>query len=140
MIGLVLVSHNRALSKAAAELARKVSAKVDIPIEAAGGVGENHQDLGTDASDILEAIEKVYCPDGVMVLMDLGSAVISSKMALELMDEDKAKKVVLCSAPLVEGAVGAAVQIAAGASMDEAKEEALNALVGKQAEIGDVEL
>ena len=140
MIGLVLVSHNRALSKAAAELARKVSTKASIPIQAAGGAGDNHQDLGTDASDILEAIEKVYSPEGVIILMDLGSAVISSKMALELMDEDKAKNVVLCSAALVEGAVGAAVQIAAGSTMDEVKEEALNALVGKQAEIGDVEL
>ncbi|MDR2860529.1 MAG: PTS-dependent dihydroxyacetone kinase phosphotransferase subunit DhaM [Elusimicrobiota bacterium] len=138
MVGLVLVSHNRALSMAAADLARGVSADTDIPIIAAGGVGDNHKELGTDATDILEAIEKVYSDDGVMILMDLGSAIISSKMAIEMLDEEKAKKVVLCSGAIVEGAVGAAVQIAAGSNMDDIKEEAINALAGKQAEIGDI--
>ncbi|MDR1951963.1 MAG: PTS-dependent dihydroxyacetone kinase phosphotransferase subunit DhaM [Elusimicrobiota bacterium] len=139
MVSLVLVSHSRALAQAAAELARKVSPKSDIPIFAAGGTGTDRSELGTDVIDILETIQKAYSESGVLILMDLGSAVISSRAAVEMLDEKEAAKVVLCSAPIVEGAVGAAVQIAAGATFDEVKEEALNGLVGKQAEIGDTE-
>jgi phosphocarrier protein FPr len=117
-----------------------VSATAELPITSAGGAGENHSEFGTDAADILEAIERVYSEEGVLVLSDLGSAVISSRLAIELMNAEKAKKVILCSAPLVEGAVGAAVQIASGASVEEAKEEALNGLIAKQSEIGDVEI
>jgi dihydroxyacetone kinase phosphotransfer subunit len=138
MVGLVIVSHSRMLAESIAQLAQKVSANTQIPIIAAGGVGDNRQEFGTDASDILDAIEKVYSEEGVIILADLGSGVISSRMAIELMDENKAKKVVLCSAPLVEGAIGAAVQIASGASIQDVKEEALNGLVAKQSEIGDI--
>ncbi|MDR2552630.1 MAG: PTS-dependent dihydroxyacetone kinase phosphotransferase subunit DhaM [Treponema sp.] len=137
MVGLVLVSHSRALAQAVLELARGVSAEEFIPIAAAGGTGENHSGLGTDATDIMEAVEKVYSKDGVLVLMDLGSSVLSSQMALELLGEEKAKNIFLCSAPLVEGAIGAAVQIAAGSPAADVKDEALHALEGKQDQIGD---
>jgi dihydroxyacetone kinase phosphotransfer subunit len=135
MVGLVLVSHSRALSTAVAELAKKVSTKANIPVIAAGGVGDNHEEFGTDVTDIIEAIEKVYSDEGVLVLMDLGSAVLSSKMAIEMLDEQKQKNVHLCSAPIVEGAIGAAVQIATNAKMNDIIEEAINALVGKQTEL-----
>ncbi|MDR3244514.1 MAG: PTS-dependent dihydroxyacetone kinase phosphotransferase subunit DhaM [Elusimicrobiota bacterium] len=140
MVGLVLVSHSRQIAQAAAEFAEKVSTKTDIPISIAGGVGDDRKEFGTDPTDIIDAINKVYSKEGVIILMDLGSAVISARMALELIDEDKAKNIVLCSAPLIEGAIGAAVQIAAGSNIQDIKEEALNSLIAKQSEIGDVEL
>ncbi|MDR2772209.1 MAG: hypothetical protein LBB93_01925 [Elusimicrobiota bacterium] len=139
MVSLVLISHSRALAEAAADLAKKVSPKSDIPVFAAGGTGSSHEELGTDAYDILETLEKAYSSDGVLILADLGSAVISTKVAIGMLDDIKRANAFLSSAPIVEGAIGAAVQIAAGSSIDEVKEEALNALVGKQSEIGDDE-
>ncbi|MDR0600421.1 MAG: PTS-dependent dihydroxyacetone kinase phosphotransferase subunit DhaM [Treponema sp.] len=137
MVGLVLVSHSRALAEAAAELARKVSAEEGLPITAAGGTGEGREELGTDATDIMEAIERVYSDDGVLILMDMGSAVLSSQMALDLLG-DRAEKVKLCSAPFVEGAIGAAVQLSIGSPLGEIIEECLQALLAKREQIGDV--
>jgi phosphocarrier protein FPr len=137
MVGLVLVSHCRALAEAAAVLARGVAVGVTVPIAAAGGAGDDHADLGTDAMDILAAIETVASPEGVLVLMDLGSAILSTKLALDFLDPDMAAKVVLCSAPLVEGAVSAAVQIAAGSDLAAVKAEAIDALGPKQADLDE---
>ncbi|MDR0451748.1 MAG: phosphoenolpyruvate--protein phosphotransferase [Treponema sp.] len=136
MVGLVLVSHCRDLACAAARLARQVSSGTEIPIAAAGGVGDNREELGTDAMDIMEALESVYSDDGVLVLMDLGSAVLSAKTALEFLDAEKAGRVCLCPAPLVEGAVAAAVQISIGGSLDAVRQEAAAALVPKQIDLG----
>ncbi|MDR0638809.1 MAG: phosphoenolpyruvate--protein phosphotransferase [Spirochaetaceae bacterium] len=137
MVGLVLVSHCRALALAAAGLARQVSSGAAIPLAAAGGAGDNHGELGTDAMDIMEAVESVYSSDGVLVLMDLGSAILSAKTALAFLEPEKAEHIRLCSAPLVEGAVSAAVQIAIGSSLDTAEQEARAALVPKQLDLGD---
>ncbi|MDR1094852.1 MAG: phosphoenolpyruvate--protein phosphotransferase [Spirochaetaceae bacterium] len=137
MVGLVLVSHCRALADAAARLARQVSSAVTAPVASAGGAGDDHGELGTDAVDIMEAVESVYSDDGVLILMDIGSAILSAKTALELMDPEKAAHVSLCSAPLVEGAVSAAVQIAAGNDFEAVKAEAYAALVPKQLDLGD---
>jgi phosphocarrier protein FPr len=137
MVGLVLVSHCRALADAAARLARQVSSAVTAPVASAGGVGDDHGELGTDALDIMEAIESVYSDDGVLILMDIGSAILSAKTALELLDPEKAAHVSLCSAPLVEGAVSATIQIAVGNSLEAVKAEAYAALVPKQLDLGD---
>ncbi|MDR0823036.1 MAG: phosphoenolpyruvate--protein phosphotransferase [Endomicrobium sp.] len=138
MVGLVLVSHNRALAQEARTLAMGVCPDgKGLPIAIAGGVGEEFKELGTDATDVLSAIEEVYSEDGVLILMDLGSAVISARTALEFLDENQKNKVMLCSAPLVEGAVSAAVQISTGASLLDVKREALCGLDGKQENIGD---
>jgi phosphocarrier protein FPr len=138
LVGLVLVSHCRDLALATARLARQVSSAVNIPVAAAGGAGDDHGELGTDAMDIMEAVESVYSGDGVLVLMDLGSAILSAKTALEFLDGEKAGRVRLCSAPLVEGAVAAAVQIAIGGSLEAVGQEAYAALAPKQLDLGDV--
>ncbi|MDR2052935.1 MAG: phosphoenolpyruvate--protein phosphotransferase [Treponema sp.] len=137
MVGLVLVSHCRALACAAASFARQVSSNTALPIAFAGGAGDDHAELGTDAMDIMAAIESVYSDDGVLVLMDLGSAILSSKTALEFLDVEKAKQVSLCSAPLVEGAVVAAVQISIGGGLDITMQEACAALTPKQIDLSD---
>ncbi|HEX7976282.1 MAG TPA: hypothetical protein VF498_17865, partial [Anaerolineales bacterium] len=87
MVGLVLVSHSRALAEALAFLVRQV-ASPNVPLAVAAGVGPERQEIGTDAVEISEAIQAVDAGDGVMVLMDLGSAVLSAEMALELLPPD----------------------------------------------------
>ena len=106
MVGLVIVSHSATLAEGVAELARGMGA--DVPIELAGGIDSPEPALGTDATQVLAAIEQADNGDGVLVLMDLGSAVLSAEMALDLLPPERRERVLLCAAPLVEGAVAAA--------------------------------
>ncbi|MBV9490543.1 MAG: phosphoenolpyruvate--protein phosphotransferase [Verrucomicrobia bacterium] len=138
MVGLVLVSHSRKLALAATELVRQTVGS-DVPIAGAGGVGEDHAELGTDAIDILEAINGVSSEQGVAVLMDMGSAVLSAQTALDFLDEDQRSNVRLCAAPLVEGAIAAAVQARLGSPLGQVIASAAAALVPKQEHLGDVE-
>lgn len=136
MVGLVIVSHSAELARSTAALARAVS-ESPLPVAHAGGVGEDRVRPGTDATEILAAIEAVMSNDGVLVLMDLGSAILSAETAVELLDPGQASRVRLCPAPLVEGAVAAAVQITAGASLDRAAAEAGTALDAKVEQLSD---
>ena len=80
MIGLVVVSHSAALAQGVVELARQMGGE-DVAIEAAGGMADPPGEIGTDMVVVMEAIERAKSPDGVIVLMDLGSAVMSAEMA-----------------------------------------------------------
>lgn len=135
MVGLVVVSHSRALAEAVCRLATGVG-QADLPVAFAGGAGEGYAELGTDATDIVAAIRAANRGDGVVVLTDLGSALISARMAVEML-EGESVAIRLCSAPLVEGAVAAAVQISVDAPVEAVCREAENSLRGKQAEIDD---
>jgi len=84
MVGLVIVSHSKALSQALVGLVGQVAAG-PLPLRGVGGVGVDGEAFGTDAFAIVEAIESVYSPEGVVVLMDLGSAILSAETALELL-------------------------------------------------------
>jgi phosphocarrier protein FPr len=132
MIGMVVVSHSAKLAEGVCELARQVG-QGRVRIAAAGGTADPENPIGTDAFQVLQAIESVYSEDGVLVLMDLGSAVLSAETALEMLGEEKSSRVELCGAPLVEGAVAAATLGGAGASLAEMALEARNALAGKLA-------
>src|SRR5512144_129757 len=98
MVGLVIVSHSRALADALVGLLRQV-ASAELPIAVAAGIGEDRKEFGTDAVEIMEAIQSVYSEAGVVVLMDLGSAVLSANMALELLPPDMKEKIYFCGAP-----------------------------------------
>src|SRR3954469_11977014 len=91
--------------------------------------------FGTDARQIKAAIEQVDSPAGVVVLMDLGSAVLSAELALDLLGNGTADRVLLCPAPLVEGLVVAAVAAAGGASRQDVAAEAQAALLGQAAHL-----
>jgi phosphoenolpyruvate---glycerone phosphotransferase subunit DhaM len=132
-VGLVVVSHSRALADAAVELARGMLPGRDLAVEVAAG--DIDGGLGTDATAIAEAVTAVDSGDGVVVLMDLGSAVLSAETALDLLDDDARERVVLSPAPLVEGLVGAVVTAAAGASRAQVAAEALRGLAPKQAHL-----
>ena len=106
----------------------------DLALEAAGGTDEPDV-LGTDAERVQAAIERAMSADGVLVLMDLGSALMSAEFAIELLG-DTPGKVVLSEAPLVEGAVAAAAAARGGASLEEVAAEARGALAMKSAQLG----
>jgi multiphosphoryl transfer protein len=126
VVGIVIVSHSATLARGVAELAREMGGD-DIRIATAGGLDEPGHPLGTDAAVVVEAIESARSGDGVLVLMDLGSAVMSAEMALEMLDEAD-EEVLLCAAPLVEGAVAAAAQARQGATLAEVAAEAMRGI------------
>ncbi|MFW5827743.1 MAG: dihydroxyacetone kinase phosphoryl donor subunit DhaM, partial [Alkalispirochaeta sp.] len=134
MVGLVVVSHSRALAAGVAELVAGVG-DTEIPIAHAGGTGDDHGELGTDAMDIMEAIQTVDNPAGTVVLMDLGSAILSAETALEFLEGSLQGPVRLVPAPLVEGSVSAAVQIALNADIDMVISEAQSSLAPKEEQL-----
>ncbi len=136
MIGIVVVSHSRALAEAAVGLASEMVAEGDRPVIAVAA-GLDETTFGTDAAAVAEAIGTADSPDGVLVLLDLGSAVLSAEMALEFVDPAVADRVKLSSAPLVEGLVAAVVTASTGAALDAVLEEASRGLAGKQDHLGD---
>jgi PTS hybrid protein len=111
LVGIVIVSHSAQIAAGTVELARQMAGD-DLRIEAAGGTADG--ELGTDASAIMTAITAADTGAGVVVLVDLGSAVLATHTALELLGEDVAARVRLSGGPLVEGAVVAAVQASVG--------------------------
>ncbi len=136
MMGLVIVAHSHRLAEGVRELAEQMS-RGKVAIATAGGLDE--ATIGTSPERIARAIEAVSGPDGVLVLMDLGSALLSAEMALELLPPERGERVVLSEAPLVEGAVAAAAVAAAGATLEEAAAEARAALDPKRAQLATVE-
>lgn len=132
MTGIVVVSHSHALATAAVALAREMAA--DARIEIAAGLDETT--FGTDAAQIAHAVESADDGAGVVVLMDLGSAVLAAETALELLDPDLAGRVVLSPGPLVEGLVVGAVGAAGGATAERVAAEAAAGLVAKEQHLG----
>lgn len=109
-VGLVIVSHSQKLAEGVAELAGQMTGG-GVPIEAAGGSDEGA--LGTSAPRIVTALEQVLArAGGAVILLDLGSAAMNAALALEMLDEAQRAQVRIANAPLVEGAVLAAVAAA----------------------------
>lgn len=133
-VGIVVVSHSRPLAEAAVALARGMLPGRHLPVEVAAGDVDGG--LGTDATAIATALATADDGDGVVVLMDLGSAVLSAETALELVDDGLRERVVLSPAPLVEGLIGAVVTAAAGAPLAAVAAEAVRGLAPKQAHLG----
>ncbi len=95
-VGLVIVSHSARLAAGVAELAGQMS-QGKTPIAAAGGTVDDV--LGTSVDKILAAIQSVDNPDGVLVLLDLGSALLATEMALEMLSDDQRKRIRLTLCP-----------------------------------------
>jgi len=130
MIRIVIVSHSAKLAAGVQELAQQIGG---VTLAIAAGIDDPENPFGTDVMQVYQAIESVYSDEGVVVLMDLGSAVLSTQMALEFLPEEKRGNVRLCEAPLVEGTIAAAVQVAAGANLEQVLAEARGALAAKAA-------
>ena len=131
MVNLLLVSHSKNLAESAADLAKQMIISGKMKIAIAAGIGEDHQEIGTNAVEIAEAIQDIYTDNGVLVLMDLGSAVLSAQMALDLIPSDMCQKVRICPAPFIEGAVVAAAQAGSGSNLEMVYREAMDALKPK---------
>jgi phosphoenolpyruvate---glycerone phosphotransferase subunit DhaM len=113
MVGIVLISHSRALAEGAADLADQIAAGA-VPVIGAGGTDDGR--LGTSPDLIAAAIEKADRGDGVLLIPDLGSSVLSAKtVQVECAGRPPLR---LVDAPFVEGAVAAAVAASAGLDLD----------------------
>jgi phosphoenolpyruvate-protein phosphotransferase len=134
VIGIVVVSHSQQLARSAVDLALEMVHGVGPKISIAAGVYDGS--MGTDATQIAASIAEVASPDGVLVLVDLGSAVLSAGLALELIDLPGID-VRITSAPFVEGLMAGLVRAAAGASLDEVEREARESLESKRSQLGD---
>ena len=118
MVGIVVVSHSAELARGVAELASQVAGP-EVRIEAAGGGPEGT--LGTDDGLVRDAIRRANQGDGVIVLGDLGSAILTIRHVLERSSNGHAR---LVDAPLVEGAVAAAVVASTGSGLDDVAQAA----------------
>ena len=114
-VSLVLVSHSAAIAEGLAELVAQVAGP-DVPIVAAGGGPEGS--FGTDGGRILAALRQASGGAGAVVLMDIGSAVLSVRAALEELGPD-GDTIEVADAPFVEGAIAAGVTASTGGSRDD---------------------
>lgn len=112
MVGIVVVSHSEALANSIVELTRMMADGAHIA--AAGGLEGGN--FGTSYERISRAIERVYSPDGVIILMDMGSAVMTTEMVLEEYGDEKVR---MADAPIVEGAIVATVEAMSGSRIEE---------------------
>ena len=114
LVGVVLVSHSKKLADGLAELVRELGGD-QVPIIAAGGMDDGS--LGTSYGRIERAVNEADQGAGVLLLGDLGSALLTVKT---LLDEGVGKqaRAVLADAPFVEGAVAAVVTASAGGDLD----------------------
>lgn len=135
MVGLVIVSHSAQLAEGVRELARQMT-QGRVPLAVAGGIDDPDNPIGTDAMKVMAAIDNVYSDDGVVVLMDLGSALLSAETALDFLPDEQRAHVFLSQAPLVEGTMAAAVQAMIGAPVAQVLAEAESALAVKREQLG----
>ena len=133
-VGIVLVSHSRALAEAALDLAHRLIVAVDVPVETAAGLAGG--ELGTDPGAVVEAVERLAerC-EGVLVLADLGSGIMSAEMALEMLEPALAERTRLSAAPFVEGLLGAYGAAGIGKDLEEVAAEADGAAEAKRSQV-----
>lgn len=116
MVGIVIVSHSIRVAEGIRDMAAQMS-KPNQRILAAGGATDGS--IGTDALKIYEAIKNADEGDGVLIIVDLGSAILSTETALELLHEDLRNRVKIADAPVLEGSISAVVQASLGGSLSE---------------------
>jgi len=112
-VGLVIVSHSARIAEGTVELARQMAA--DVALAAAGGTDEGG--IGTSFELVQASIGEADSGDGVVVLCDLGSAILTAETALEFLDDDVRDRVRIADAPIVEGAVAASVAAQVGTDL-----------------------
>jgi PTS hybrid protein len=117
-VGIVVVSHSAEVARGTVDMVRQM---VGHDVRVAGSGGNPAGGLGTDVASIIKAIKEVWSPRGVVVLVDLGGAETNSEMAIEMLPEDWRERVVICNAPIVEGAVMAATEAAGGGTLEQVR-------------------
>jgi PTS hybrid protein len=126
MVGLVLISHSSSIADGLRDMVAQVAGG-EVPVATAGGTDDGR--LGTSAPRISAAIRSTLDggADGTVILLDLGSAALSLELALEEFDDNERARLSVSEAPLVEGAILAAVQASIGGTLDEVAEAAASA-------------
>jgi PTS hybrid protein len=114
-VGIVIVSHSPLVAEGTADMVRQMVGD-EVPLAWCGGNPEGG--LGTSVEAIMQAIDKAWSEAGVAILVDLGGAETNSEMAIEMLDAARRDKVVVCEAPVVEGAVMAATEASGGATLE----------------------
>lgn len=120
-VGIVIVSHSEKVAEGAADMVRQMVGDA-VPLAHTGGNSDGR--LGTDVGRIMAAIDRAWSEAGVAVLVDLGGAETNTEMAIEMIDESKQRRIVICNAPIVEGAVIAATEASGGSPLDIVKQTA----------------
>ncbi len=125
MIHIVIVSHSRQLAEGLAELVRYM-APPDLTVAAVGGVEDTRGGVhfGTNALAFVAAIQSNLSPDGVLILVDLGSAVLSAETAVDMLEPAMQARCIISNAPLVEGAIIAAIEAGLDRTLEEINEAA----------------
>jgi phosphoenolpyruvate---glycerone phosphotransferase subunit DhaM len=114
-VGIVIVSHSPDVARGTADMVRQMVGQ-EVPLGWCGG--DPGGGLGTNVEAILAAIQAAWSEQGVAILVDLGGAETNSEMAIEMLPQIQRGRVVVCNAPIVEGAVMAATEAASGAPLD----------------------
>ncbi|HET6622047.1 MAG TPA: dihydroxyacetone kinase phosphoryl donor subunit DhaM [Dongiaceae bacterium] len=120
-VGVVIVSHSPKVAEGTADMVRQMVG-TEVPLAWTGGNPSGG--LGTDVGQIMSAIDRAWSDAGVVVLVDLGGAETNSEMAIEMLPSDRRSRVLICNAPLVEGAVVAATEAAGGSSVETVRQTA----------------
>lgn len=118
MVGIVVASHSRSLAEGVVEVAKMMAP--DVPIIAAGGMDDGS--MGTSCRKIIGAVKQVYSDDGVALIADIGSSILSAEMAVEILKRPNLK---IVDCPIVEGAVIAAVESKLGKTLAEIETSAI---------------
>ena len=124
-VGVVIVSHSPHVARGAQDMVRQMVGE-SVPLAACGGNPDGG--LGTDVAAISAAIDAAWSERGVAVLVDLGGAEMNTEMAIEMLDEHRRRRVTICNAAIVEGAVMAATEASMGSALADvcaAAEEAI---------------
>lgn len=113
-VGIVIVSHSPLVAEGAADMVRQMVGD-EVPLAWCGG--DPAGGLGSSVESILAAIDRAWSDAGVAILFDLGGAETNAEMAIEMLDPERAAKIVICNAPIVEGAVIAATEASGGSDL-----------------------
>jgi PTS hybrid protein len=120
-VGIVIVSHSPDVARGAADMVRQMVGN-EVPLGFCGGNPDGG--LGTSVEKIMAAIAEAWSEDGVAILVDLGGAETNSEMAIEMLPPERQAKIVICNAPVVEGAVMAATEAWGGGSLADVRRTA----------------
>ena len=120
-VGIVIVSHSADVARGTALMVEQMVGR-EVPLGWCGG--DPGGGLGTNVEAIMRAIDAAWSEKGVAILVDLGGAETNSEMAIELQPPERQGKIVVCNAPIVEGAVMAATEASGGATLQEVKRTA----------------
>ena len=120
-VGIVIVSHSPDVARGTADMVRQMVGN-SLPVAWCGGTKDGR--LGTNIEAISAAIESAWSDKGVAILVDLGGAETNSEMAVEMLPAARRERVVICNAPIVEGAVMAATEASSGSPLDQVRRTA----------------